>query len=280
MPDLIQLGDQALRSSAPSWADYFGRHEFRIKGGYRMLSHPEYNAFAQEISGWDTPSVAAIQHASFRHFLDEFKAGRQRGDMRALTQIFHKIAGPNSTVLEEGCGSGYNSELIRLAAGPDVQYTGIDIAHSMVNLARQTYPGDAFEVMQSEDLRYEDGQFDIVLNGASLMHTIDYDKALDEARRVASRYVVLHTPGPAWDRSKSPFEQVGVQAHINHYRKLQQDGKLDLGGPFMDATEGGMMIPAAGIAEDEIRKFAEDDPAVRSGLLRAEVRPWLIGMRR
>ena len=94
------------------------------------------------------------------------------------------------------------------------------------------------------------------------------------------RYVVLHTPGPAWDRSKSPFEQVGVQAHINHYRKLQQDGKLDLGGPFMDATAGGVMIPAAGIAEDEIRKFAEDDPAVRSGLLRAEVRPWLIGMRR
>ena len=37
VPDLIQLGDQALRSSAPSWADYFGRQEFRIKGGYRML---------------------------------------------------------------------------------------------------------------------------------------------------------------------------------------------------------------------------------------------------
>ena len=66
-----------MRSSALSWADYFGRHEFRIKGGYRMLSHPEYNAFAQEISGWDTPSVAAIQHASFRHLLDEFKAGME-----------------------------------------------------------------------------------------------------------------------------------------------------------------------------------------------------------
>lgn len=207
VPDLIKLGDQSVRASAPVWTDYFGRHEFRVKGGYRMLSHPEYNAFAQEISGWDTPSVAAIQHASFRHLLDEFKAGRQRGDMRALTQIFHKIAGPGSTVLEEGCGSGYNSELIRLAAGPDVQYTGIDIAHSMVNLARQTYPGDTFEVMQSENLRYEDGQFDIVLNGASLMHTIDYDKALDEARRVASRYVVLHTVTVADTEANVHFEK-------------------------------------------------------------------------
>ena len=57
-------------------------------------------------------------------------------------------------------------------------------------------------------------------------------------------------------------------------------GKLELGGPFMDSAAGGMMIPAAGLGEDEIRKFAQDDPAVRSGLLRAEVRPWLIGMRK
>jgi uncharacterized protein YciI len=92
--------------------------------------------------------------------------------------------------------------------------------------------------------------------------------------------VVLHNPGPQWDKAKGPFEQPGLQEHINHYRKLLQDGKLELGGPFMDAAAGGMMIPAAGLGEDEIRKFAQDDPAVRSGLLRAEVRPWLIGMRK
>ena len=94
------------------------------------------------------------------------------------------------------------------------------------------------------------------------------------------RYVVLHNPGPQWDKAKGPFEQPGLQEHINHYRKLLQDGKLELGGPFMDSAAGGMMIPAAGLGEDEIREFAQDDPAVRSGLLRAEVRPWLIGMRK
>lgn len=204
---LVQFGDQTLRTSSPDWSDYFARHEFRVKRGYRMLSHAEYKAFAQEISGWDNPSVAAIQHASFIHLLDEFKAGRQRADMRALTQIFHRIAGPQSRVLEEGCGSGYNSELIRLVGGPDVRYTGIDIAHSMVNLARQTYPNDRFEVMQSEDLRFKDQAFDIVLNGASLMHTIDYDKALEEARRVASRYVVLHTVTVADTDANVHFEK-------------------------------------------------------------------------
>ena len=93
------------------------------------------------------------------------------------------------------------------------------------------------------------------------------------------RYVVQHSPGPQWDKSKSSFEQAGMQEHINHYRKLLQDGKLELGGPFMDSS-GGMMIPAAGVTEDEIRKFAQDDPVVKSGVLRAEVRPWLIGMRK
>lgn len=93
------------------------------------------------------------------------------------------------------------------------------------------------------------------------------------------RWVVLHLPGPAWQPGKGMFEQPGVREHVEHYRKLLAAGKLALGGPHLDARGGGMMIPAAGVTEAEIRQFAADDPAVRSGLLVAEVRPWLIGMR-
>ena len=38
----------------------------------------------------------------------------------------------------------------RLAAGDEVRYSGVDIARSMIQLARQTYPGDHFEIMRSE----------------------------------------------------------------------------------------------------------------------------------
>jgi uncharacterized protein YciI len=93
------------------------------------------------------------------------------------------------------------------------------------------------------------------------------------------RWVVLHLPGPAWQPGKGLFEQPGVREHVEHYRKLLAAGKLALGGPHLDARGGGMMIPAAGVPEAEIRQFAAEDPAVRSGLLVAEVRPWLIGMR-
>ena len=93
------------------------------------------------------------------------------------------------------------------------------------------------------------------------------------------RYVVFHRPGPNWLADKSLFEQPGLQDHIAHYRQLLAAGKLALGGPHLDAQAGGMMLPAAGVSEDEIRAFAMADPAVKSGLLRVEIRPWLIGMR-
>jgi uncharacterized protein YciI len=94
------------------------------------------------------------------------------------------------------------------------------------------------------------------------------------------RFVIFHTPGPTWVHGKSMFDQDGVHAHVGHYRALCEQGKLELGGPFLDAAAGGMMIATAGVSRDEAAVFANTDPAVASGLLRAEVREWLIGMRK
>lgn len=94
------------------------------------------------------------------------------------------------------------------------------------------------------------------------------------------RYVVIHAPGPRWERGRPTREQPGVQAHVAHYRALLEAGKLDLGGPFLDEVAGGMMVPVADLTETEIRDYAASDPAVLDGLLTFEVRPWLIGMRR
>lgn len=92
------------------------------------------------------------------------------------------------------------------------------------------------------------------------------------------RYVVIHHPGPRWQAGVPLFEQQGLQAHVEHYRQLLAQGKLALGGPFLDAAAGGMMIPTAGQDEAEIRAFAAADPAVISGLLSFELRQWMVGM--
>jgi uncharacterized protein YciI len=93
------------------------------------------------------------------------------------------------------------------------------------------------------------------------------------------RYVIFHGPGPIWEHGKSLFEQTGVREHIEHYRKLHVEGKLALGGPFLDETSGGMMIPEANVDERELIAFAQADPAVKSGLLTVQIRPWMIGMK-
>jgi len=90
--------------------------------------------------------------------------------------------------------------------------------------------------------------------------------------------VVFHRPGPKWRRGAPLLEQDGVREHIAHYRAMLEAGKLLLGGPFTDEGGGGMMIAQKGVALEELATFAARDPAVESGLLTVEIRPWLIGM--
>jgi uncharacterized protein YciI len=94
------------------------------------------------------------------------------------------------------------------------------------------------------------------------------------------RQVVIHMPGPAWQYGTDFREQPGVQAHVAHYRQLHEDGKLELGGPFLLPDSGGMMIATIDVTRDEIESFAAADPAVQSGLLRFEIRPWYTAMAR
>jgi len=92
------------------------------------------------------------------------------------------------------------------------------------------------------------------------------------------RFVVVHKPGPNWKTGVPPFEQDGLQQHVEHYRALLARGKLAMGGPYLDGSAGGMMIPEPGVSEDELRAFAAEDPAVKSGLITFEIRTWLVGM--
>ena len=88
------------------------------------------------------------------------------------------------------------------------------------------------------------------------------------------RYVVFHTPGAAWQPGVDFREQPGVREHVMYYAGLYQQGKLELGGPFLTPDAGGMMVTERGVEQGEIEAFAAADPAVQSGLLRFEIRPW------
>jgi len=52
---------------------------------------------------------------------------------------------------------------------------------------------------------------------------------------------------------------------------------LERGGPFIDSS-GGMMVFAPGVDRTLADQIAQADPAVKSGLLVVEVRPWLAAL--
>jgi len=92
------------------------------------------------------------------------------------------------------------------------------------------------------------------------------------------RFVVIHTPGPSWKKGVDFREQDGVREHVEHYRKLKEEGRLAMGGPFLDDS-GGMMLAAEGETKESLEEFAARDPAVVSALLRFEVKPWYVAMK-
>jgi uncharacterized protein YciI len=92
------------------------------------------------------------------------------------------------------------------------------------------------------------------------------------------RYVVFHKPGSKWKYGIAFREQDGVGDHVQHDLKFHEQGRLEMGGPFLLQDVGGMMIATKDILQAELEAFAAADPAVRSELLIYEIRPWLTAM--
>ncbi|MDB5281501.1 MAG: cytosolic protein [Bacteroidota bacterium] len=88
-------------------------------------------------------------------------------------------------------------------------------------------------------------------------------------------YVLFHSPGAKWVSSLSFQEQPGVMDHVNYMAGFLESKKLVEGGPFLD-NSGGMMVFNG--TKEEAEKIANADPAVKAGLLKVVVRPWMVAM--
>lgn len=79
------------------------------------------------------------------------------------------------------------------------------------------------------------------------------------------RYVILlsHVSGRS-------FTEELIRVHVAHLKKLDEEGKLVLCGPFSD-YRGGMIIIRAQSFE-EARTIAESDPFVKAGVENYEIR--------
>ena len=86
-------------------------------------------------------------------------------------------------------------------------------------------------------------------------------------------WLLLLKRGPIRDQSRTEVDQIQA-AHLRHLFTLRKRGQLVLFGP----VDGAGALRGIGVLtvpnRDEAEALMADDPAVRAGRLRAEVRPW------
>lgn len=163
-----------------------------VSSDYEILTAEEAAA-PGDGDGWHDPSVAEWQDRAYRGLLAEMHAGRPRNDLQVAADAVRLTGLADPTVLEIGSGSGYYSEVLSHLLGHPVRYTGLDYSPAMIDLARTRYPTPTFVVGDAAALPFADAAFDVVINGAALMHMLRYREAIAESRRVSRGWCVLHT---------------------------------------------------------------------------------------
>lgn len=89
-------------------------------------------------------------------------------------------------------------------------------------------------------------------------------------------YVLMHSPGPAWQKGVQGTRQPGIEVHIEYMSGLLEKEQLLLGGPFLDDSGGIMILTVNSLEAAEA--IAREDPAVQRGLLNVVVKPWLAAL--
>lgn len=90
-------------------------------------------------------------------------------------------------------------------------------------------------------------------------------------------FVVINEAGPTWDSARSMREQDGWTEHAAFMDRLEDDGTVVLGGPFRKGPRHRALLVLRAPDEGALRRRLEEDPWVRSGVLRlGELLPWEI----
>jgi SAM-dependent methyltransferase len=200
LPSIIrQVGKRVVKASPVLRRHILASTDYLVLGG---IEEARQAATASE--GWLAARTVIRQERAYRGLIAAMKRGQPRLDFEVATEAVAATAIARPRLLEVGCGSGYYSEVFATLLPDRVAYTGMDYSAAMIARARTIYPSAAFDVADATRLPYPDSAFDIVFNGVSLMHILDYPAAIREAARVAGEYCIFHTV-PVFDDHQTTF---------------------------------------------------------------------------
>lgn len=131
-----------------------------------------------------------------------------------------------ASVLDVGCGTG---KLLRRARAvwPEAQFTGIDPANGMIEMAKRRTPDATFFTGMAEAMPLQDASVDLALSTTSFHHWQDQEAGIREIARVlrpGGYFILVDASFPEWfvrvfrpKRFHSPaqmprlFTQAGLQ---------------------------------------------------------------------
>jgi SAM-dependent methyltransferase len=201
------------------------------------------------------------------HELDRFHAVERDGWRRLAAgyaqQLAHLMAqateplldaaafAAGSHVLDLCCGPGHASDAIRRRGGVPV---GVDFAPEMIALAKDKWPGLAFEAGDAENLAQPDRSFDAVVMNFGLLHLARPEAALRHIARVLK-------PGGRFACTvwATPADSIGHRIILG---ALNAHGTMDVGLPagpplfrFADPQECAALFAGVGLDEMTFRKL-------------------------
>lgn len=144
-----------------------------------------------------------------------------------LIQVTDKV------ILDYGCGEGLAAKKMLEQGATKVE--GIDISEGMIQKAIENNQDNRahFQIMNAEELTFEDNSFDLVF-GSAILHHLNIEKALREIKRVLkpSGYAVFieplgHNPIINYMRKKTPqartpFEHPLLKTDLKLAREIFQ----------------------------------------------------------
>lgn len=104
-------------------------------------------------------------------------------------------------ILEIGVGQGVVLEAIAKRGGKNIRsLTGIDLSERLMAMARQKVPAAKIVRGDAESLSFADHSFDMVFMVDTFQYLLDFDKALEEVKRVLrpSGSFLVTVPNKSW----------------------------------------------------------------------------------
>lgn len=129
------------------------------------------------------PAIFSRHAEAYDRRLDQIMS---RGEARGRQRVIDLVeARAGMRILDLACGPGNLTRRLAALVEPNGEVVGVDLAPGMIERARlASIPNARFEVMDIEDLRFDDSSFDAAVCGHGLQFAPHLDRALTEARRV------------------------------------------------------------------------------------------------